>query len=926
MGKGFGISTKAQLDMASVNQVKKEFTALIKDLQKFANENYVSIRVNQTLQQVQNFNNQLNNTRTNVNNVNGAMNNLNDSNRTFAQQMTHVISKVAQWTLGMTAVYGTISKIKEGFSFIADIDKKLTDISMITGESKENLQEYAKAWNDTAIALKTTTDEVVDAEENFLRAGVSIDEANKMTETNIKLARVANDTNAQTSDYLVTLSNAYKLNADGVEQYANKVAYLDSSTATSTKNINKTAVAVAQTAMESGMSMDFMLGIVSTIQEKSKQAPESIGRALRSMLINMQNVTREGGAELSKLEEILNKRGIALRKNEKEWRSSEAIIKDLMVNWNKLDDISKSAIQSKLAGKVGAESFNIIMNDQTRVMENYNSALNATNTLNEKYEKHLDSTAGATAELQAKTEKMWLKLIDSSTIVNGIKLLIKTVTIIDELANHNRLLGLGLLALSAQFIGLIRGVNLFGMALTALKGLSLATFTALATNPLTWIAVAIGGVIALTNHLANQREEAEKLTQEYKDLYTNLTTAMKENNLESVKSDTDSLIKKQTELADLLAKRKEIQDSVNKNPYDNTIDVGIDNSADWKDTNDQIETLTTTLKKAGFTVNETTGEIIELSQAQGLLKNKEIVDGINTLADSEMKNKQKIIELIQEYQTLNAIENKNSVQKERLSQLSQILSSEISGLTTTRDKEGNVIIQNASLLDKEISILNTEGATVQTLAKVKLEHAKQDAEIQIGMTKMTYAKAKERIEILKAEASAYGALARQYSDAGINMGVRDSASKELGAIESAIKAIDEIYGGKNSLTVPSYGSSSDEGFTPPSDGSSGKDKTPTIFNASPLNRYDSAITTINNSLQTTDDKISTISQKISNLQSLESKSNYAEIIDAENEKLKEQQNKLTQLGTSKTQAKTTQDQIKNQFYSLIFKYFHIKNI
>ncbi|MEA4826874.1 MAG: phage tail tape measure protein, partial [Clostridium sp.] len=521
MGKGFGISTKAQLDMASVNQVKKEFTTLIRDLQNLANRNYINIRVNQSSQEMQRFNNQINNTRNNLNNVNNAMNDLNGSNRTFAQQMTHVISKVAQWTLGMTAVYGTIRKVKEGFSFIADIDKKLTDISMITNKSKEELQDYAKSWNDTAIALKTTTDEVVDAEEKYLRAGKSIDEASKMTETNIKLARIANDSNEQTAESLVTLSNAYKLNADGVERYANKVAYLDSSTATNTKNINRTSTAVAQTAQETGMSMDFMLGIVSTIQEKSKQAPESIGRALRSMLINMQNVTKEGEAELSKLEEILNKRGIALRKNEKEWRSSEAIIKDLMANWNKFDDISKSAIQSKLAGKVGAEAFNIIMNDQTRVMENYNNALNATNTLDEKYEKHLSSTAGATAELQAKTEKMWLKLIDSSTITNSIKLLTKTVTIIDQLVNHNKLLGAGLVALSVQFVGLIKGVNLFGMALTALKGVGLATFKALATNPLTWIAVAIGGIIALTSHLRNQREETEKLTQEDKDLHKN---------------------------------------------------------------------------------------------------------------------------------------------------------------------------------------------------------------------------------------------------------------------------------------------------------------------------------------------------------------------------------------------------------------------
>lgn len=113
----------------------------------------------------------------------------------------------------------------------------------------------------------------------------------------------------------------------------------------------------------------------------------------------------------------------------------------------------------------------------------------------------------------------------------------------------------------------------------------------------------------------------------------------------------------------------------------------------------------------------------------------------------------------------------------------------------------------------------------------------------------------------------------------------------------------------------SLGSSSGSSKSSSPKSSSSKSSSPSIYNGDALNKYDSAIQTINDNLDKTDDGISAISQKISNLQSLESKSNYADIIAEENKKLDEQNKKLSQLGSSKVQAQKLQDQIKGEFYS-----------
>ncbi|MCD3321816.1 phage tail tape measure protein [Clostridium botulinum D/C] len=167
----------------------------------------------------------------------------------FGDSLKGAFSGIKGYMSTMLGLYAVIGQMRNGFSFLNNVDKKLTDISIITNKSKEELQGYAKGWNEIAINLGTVTDEVLDANEKYLRAGKSLSETNSLVQTNIKLSRIANDTNADTAEYLIALSNAYGLNADGVKKYANEVAHLDTTTATTTSRLNKSMLYTAQTAV-----------------------------------------------------------------------------------------------------------------------------------------------------------------------------------------------------------------------------------------------------------------------------------------------------------------------------------------------------------------------------------------------------------------------------------------------------------------------------------------------------------------------------------------------------------------------------------------------------------------------------------------------------------------------------------------------------
>lgn len=814
----FGIKT--QLDINSIKLCRQEFEKHLKNMQDLANKNVIKIKMD-------NVNSQLNDTRKSFEGIN-------QQTKSFTDNMGYAIKRVSQFALGVSIVYGAVRELKSGLQEISNLNKSNVNIAMITGESVENIERMNKSWLEMSKNLKVVMSETVDAQEEFLRAGDSIEEANKDVETNIKLARISGQSNKEVADSLIILKNAYNLNSDELQKTASKIALLDNQSATSSAKINSAMSYTAQTAKEMGVSMDFLLGTLTTNLERSKQGGEAIGRAWKSIFLNMQKLQEGEDIEgLSKLEDALNTQGIALRKNEKEWRNGELVLKDLQKSWSEFDDITKSNIINLMAGKNQSEQFQIAMNESTRVLELENKVKHDSNSLNEAYEKHLDSIDAKMANLKNTATGFWMHLIDSNTIKSGIDVITNIIKGIDYLIVDNKLLGVSILALGGSLLIATKHMSGFKFAigevitfLSLLKTEGIAAFGALMIDPIilgfaTVVGIATYKIIEHIKHQTQLKDQIDQLKTSYK----SLTEAMKENNVNGMEGSTSDLKKKQDQYKELLKQRKELEDrskDISKSDMDDMEKTTAQNiiSKQLSDTNKKIEEQANAWEEAGYTINKATGEVQQLNQAQTLLENNKIANTIREQSQAEIDNRNEIIKLIQEYQGLDAIENKNAIQKERLSQLSEILTSKIGGLVVSKDKEGNVTIKNTDLLDKEIKMLNTEGATVETLTAVKLEHAKNNAVIEIGKTRTTYAEVKKRIEFYKEEMKALGDLKSSngttYDElstkwnkdpssltkdekilfdnmqrGGVAMGVRDSTN--LYNLQKYIDEIDKIY-------------------------------------------------------------------------------------------------------------------------------------
>ena len=199
-----------------------------------------------------------------------------------------------------------------------------------------------------------------------------------------------------------------KLSANEAISVVDKLTKLDMKSATSAQELAQALSKVANSARLAKVSQDEILGILSVGIETTQQSGDVIGTAVRSLLARFSNVkaSKFGGSgeetegTLNDTEAVLSKIGIRIRNASGEMRSFMDVLDDVAEKWDTLDDVSRNAISTAMAGTRQKEIFASIIENYDRVKELIGESANAAGTADEKYSAYMDSMEAATKRLQ----------------------------------------------------------------------------------------------------------------------------------------------------------------------------------------------------------------------------------------------------------------------------------------------------------------------------------------------------------------------------------------------------------------------------------------------------------------------------------------------------------------------------------------------
>ena len=290
------------------------------------------------------------------------------------KQNTSLGKAFKQFSIYAIALRIVKSALREVTQTIARLDQYLTEQAMVTGKTRKETYQLLESYQEMAGNLGTTTKEVAEVTTQFLRQGKSVQDSLKLTEAAISAAKVAGISATESVNYLTTALNGFQLSADQAIRVSDKFAAVAATAATSYDEIAIALSKVAAQANLAGMSIDYTTALLTKGLETTREAPETIGTALKTIIARMRELsdygeTLGGDTDINNVESQLAYVGIQLRDNNGELRSTEDVLNDLGQKWDTLNSNQQAAVAKALAGTRQQSRLIAMMSDYERVLE-----------------------------------------------------------------------------------------------------------------------------------------------------------------------------------------------------------------------------------------------------------------------------------------------------------------------------------------------------------------------------------------------------------------------------------------------------------------------------------------------------------------------------------------------------------------------------
>jgi TP901 family phage tail tape measure protein len=161
---------------------------------------------------------------------------------------------------------------------------------MVTGKNADEMKRFAQEANKAASQLGRTTTDYTKASLIYAQQGLSDAEIKKRSEITLKTANVTGQSTEAVSEELTAVWNGYKVNAAEAEIYVDRLAAVASTTASSLSELSTGMSKVASAAASLGVGEEQLAAQLSTIISVTRQAPETVGTALKTIYSRISDI------------------------------------------------------------------------------------------------------------------------------------------------------------------------------------------------------------------------------------------------------------------------------------------------------------------------------------------------------------------------------------------------------------------------------------------------------------------------------------------------------------------------------------------------------------------------------------------------------------------------------------------------------------
>ena len=385
-------------------------------------------------------------------------------------KIMNTLGNTVRWGLIASGFAAVMNSVHEAARYVSDLDKSLTNIMMVSGETRDTMNEFAKSANDVAKRLGGTTVQMTEATKVFIQQGLTLEESQKMGEYAVHLANVSEQDSAVASDEITAYRNAFKIDLEDMGNAISKWAAVANKTAVDVEELSIASQKAASVAATVGVDLDQFAGHIAAIESVTREAPENIGNGLKTIYSRIADIslgeTLEDGVNLGSFAKALEKVGVDVLDQTGKLRDAGIILEDLMGVWQNLDQTQRAAVAKTVAGRFQLARFEALMNraDIYEQAANTSRAETGTETYDRMQETYRESLEGRSKALQASIEEIFLNIFTTDDFYGAIDALQKLVDTINDLTEatgggQTALLGIANAFLMISKNAMARGVS-----------------------------------------------------------------------------------------------------------------------------------------------------------------------------------------------------------------------------------------------------------------------------------------------------------------------------------------------------------------------------------------------------------------------------------------------------------------------------------
>jgi len=193
---------------------------------------------------------------------------------------------------------------------------------------------------------------------------------------------------------------------------------------------------VASAANAMGVDFDDLNAQIATIVSVTKQAPESVGTALKTIYARLGDLKVDGidefGVKLGEVSSQLQTMGIQILDQNGNMRDMTSIMTEVADKWNTWTEAQRQAAAVAMAGKRQYNNLVALFDNWDMYSDALETSADAMGTLQHQQDIYMESTEAKLQKLKTTWQELYGDLIDTDELNGGIEAITNLVKVLDN--------------------------------------------------------------------------------------------------------------------------------------------------------------------------------------------------------------------------------------------------------------------------------------------------------------------------------------------------------------------------------------------------------------------------------------------------------------------------------------------------------------